>query len=294
MGIPSDLSKNKVDVDSMSRMRWLNRTIFDLPPVRPIGRAIYASRRSLQTPAQSTATKFFRNLNQLKAFEAPLHALTSRSSLRVLIAGCSMGCEAFTLAAYLAERFPSLDWRIDASDISSEALQIARRGVYGPEHGLGVHSSDLASLLEGRLFNRVGDRWIVREEFGSRVVFAKGDVLDEQFRARTDYDVVFGQNFMIHMSADDEAKAFENLVAVTRPDGAVFVGGMDLDRRQTLVREHRLTPVDWNVVEIHDGDEMRRSAWPWHYWSLEPINTSENPFLERYATIFLKRVEMKQ
>lgn len=272
-------------------MSKVNRLVFDLPPVQPIGRRIYAARRSRQTPAQSTATKFFRNLDQLTAFEAPLRALATRPSMRVLVAGCSMGCEAFTLAAYLGERFPGLDWRIDASDISEEALRIAQNGVYGAEHGLGGRLPALAATLEHRLFERDGDRWRVRDEFRSRVAFAHADVLAQVFPPRTDYDVVFGQNFMIHMSASDEAKAFAKLVAAVRPGGALFVGGMDLDRRPDLARSHRMIPVDWNFSAIHDADAMRRSAWPWHYWSLEPIDVGARPFIERYATVFLKGKE---
>jgi hypothetical protein len=33
---------------------------------------------------------------------------------------------------------------------------------------------------------------------------------------------------------------------------------------------------------------MRRSAWPWYYWSLEPISPRERNYLARYSTIFLK------
>jgi SAM-dependent methyltransferase len=273
----------------MSRMKLVNRLVFDLPPAQPLGRRIYAARRMRQATAQSTATKFFRNLDQLTAFEEPLRALTTQPTLRILVAGCSMGCEALTLGAYLAERFPALDWRIDASDISEGALNVARAGVYGPEHGLGVAAqSDLAQALERRLLAPDGGRWRVREEIGARVTFAFGDVLGADFPPRSDYDVVFGQNFMIHMSAADEAKAFAQLVAAARPSGALFVSGMDLDRRPGLVKAHGLTPVDWNLATIHDADWMRRAAWPWDYWSLEPINRSATPFFERYATIFLK------
>jgi SAM-dependent methyltransferase len=275
-------------------MRRVNRLVFDLPPAWPIGRHIYAARRSRQTPAQSTATKFFRNLDQLTAFEGPLRALAAQSSMRVLVAGCSMGCEAFTLAAYLSERFPGLDWRIEASDISKEALHIAKGGVYGPEHGLGGSLSTLATALERRLFVRDGKRWRVLDEMRARVAFAYDDVLAGSFPPRTDYDVVFGQNFMIHMSAADEAEAFAHLVAAARPGGALFVSGMNLDRRPGLVRAHRLSPVDWSLSAIHDADDMRRSAWPWHYWSLEPIDRTAKPFLERYATIFVKVGEISQ
>lgn len=273
----------------MSRFRKVNRLVFDLAPAQPIGRRIYSARRQRQTPAQSTATKFFRNLDQLTALEGPLRALTAQPSLRVLVAGCSMGCEAYTLGAYLAHAFTELDWRIEASDISEHALEVARTGVYGPEHGLGAPPVGLtAALLERLLIRESPTQWRVREDIAARIAFGVGDVLNPGFAGQEGFDVVFGQNFMIHMSAEDEAVAFANLVATTRPGGVLFLGGMDLDRRPGLVAKHGLLPVDWNLRVIHNADEMRRSAWPWDYWSLEPFNPSAPAFLQRYATIFQK------
>jgi SAM-dependent methyltransferase len=199
-----------------------------------------------------------------------------------------MGCEAYTIAAYLAQSFPSLDWSIDASDISEEALAVARSGRYGREHGLGGPLSDTAATLEKRLFLRDGGCWNVREDIRSRISFKRADVLSEEFSARTGYDAVFGQNFMIHMSAKDEARAFSNLVAVLRDGGVLFAGGMDLDRRIALACSHGLRSVNWRVSAIHDADDMRRSAWPWFYWSLEPINNNSVQSLERYATVYVK------
>ena len=63
---------------------------------------------------------------------------------------------------------------------------------------------------------------------------------------------------------------------------------MDLDTKAGLVTQHRLVPLDWNIAEIHDTDDMRRSAWPWYYWSLEPISRCRRDYLTRYSTIFLK------
>ena len=273
----------------MSRRNQLNRNFFDRALVQPVGRQIYALGRARQPPAQSTATKFFRNLDQLTSFEGPLSDIVKQPSMRVLVAGCSMGCEAFSIAAFLAVHFPALDWHIDASDIADDALAVAKAGVYGSEHGLGSLLPTRAAELEHRLFARQGERWFVRDDMRARVSFANADVLAADFSARTGYDLVFGQNFMIHMSAADEARAFSQLVAVTRQSGALFVGGMDLDRRPCLVQSHGLTPVNWKITDIHNADDMRRSAWPWSYWSLEPIDLTARPFLERYCTIYWKR-----
>lgn len=272
----------------MTSIKQLNRRIFDLAPARWAGSYIYDWRRRQQPPTQSTTTKFFRNLQQLAALEGPLSALTQAKSLSVLVAGCSYGCEAYSLGGFLASHFPELDWHIDAVDISREALKVAEAARYTPEHGLGLVDDDQAMQIEARLFDRSGDTWTVVPNIRQRVSFAYGDVLSEEFQHFRNYDLVLGQNFMIHMNEVSSEVALGSLVAATRSGGALFLGGMDLDTKVGLVARHNLVPVDWNIAEIHDADEMRRSAWPWYYWSLEPIRRRRGDFLARYSTIFLK------
>ena len=272
----------------MTSINELNRRLFDLAPARWAGSYIYDWRRRRQSPAQSTTTKFFRNLQQLAALEGPLSDLTGAGRLSVLVAGCSYGCEAYSLAGFLALRFPALDWRIVGVDISREALAGAERARYTAEYGLGSSHDGLAQQLEARIFTRSENEWVVVPDIRERVSFGYGDVLSAEFRQFENFDLVLGQNFMIHMDTASAKTALASLVAAARSGGALFLGGMDLDTKTTMVTSHRLVPVDWNVAAIHDADEMRRAAWPWSYWSLEPIGRRRRDYLTRYSTIFRK------
>lgn len=272
----------------MSRRSALNRILFSLAPMRPIGRRIYAGQSLRQVAAQSTATQFYRNLDQLAVFDGPLSFLTQASTLRVLVAGCSMGCEAYTLAGYLRHRHPGLALAIDGNDIDEAAIAVARSAVYGGEHGLARPLPPAAELLKAEMFTVEGDQMRIVPDLATCVRFETADVLDPSFARYRNYDVVFGQNFMIHMDKKNEARAFANLVDAARPGGVLFVGGMHLDSRPGLVRANGLQPVNWNIAAIHDGDTMRRNAWPWHYWSLEPFDPFAPDALSRYATIFTK------
>ena len=103
----------------LMRINELNHWLFNFAPSRLIGRYIYDwQQRRHQLRTQSTSTKFFRNLQQLAALEGPLANLTKTGNLSVLVAGCSYGCEAYSLGGFLALRFPRLNWRITAVDIS--------------------------------------------------------------------------------------------------------------------------------------------------------------------------------
>jgi chemotaxis methyl-accepting protein methylase len=266
----------------------LNHWLFNFVPSRWIGRHIYNWQRRHQPRTQSTTTKFFRNLQQLAALEGPLANLTENGSLTALVAGCSYGCEAYSLGGLLALRFPYLNWKITAVDISHEALKIADAGRYTPQHGLGSSSNELVRQLEARLFKQSGAEWTVVMNIRERFQFAHADVLSPKFQQFRSYDLVLGQNFMIHMDEASAATALASLAAAARSGGALFLGGMDLETKSKLLTAHELVPVDWNVEAIHEEDEMRRSAWPWYYWSLEPINPHDRNYLARYSTIFLK------
>jgi SAM-dependent methyltransferase len=267
----------------------LNQKLFDLPLLRSIGRSIH-SRRLVQEPrGQSTATRFFRNLRQLDALQGPLRELVGGGvPIRILVAGCSYGCESYSLAAYLAVEFPFLDWTIDAFDVSQEAVAVAQRAAFGSKYGLGDPLQGEARHYAQRLFEPCGSTWKIVSDIRQRVQVTHGDLLANNFATTADYDMVFAQNFLLHMDDGTAATAFAHVVGATRPGGAIFVAGMNLESKVALVRSHALIPVDWEIEAIHNSDQMRRSAWPWGYWTLEPIDPSQPDFILRYSTIFRK------
>ena len=160
--------------------------------------------------------------------------------------------------------------------------------MYGPEHGLARELSPLAQEFSRTMFISHGNRMKISPNLFNLNQFELANVLEPDFCGGEQFDVVFGQDFMIHMGADQEDMAFKNLVASVRPGGALFVGGMHLARRPMLARKNHLTPIEWHLEKIHDGDQMRREIWPWYYWSLEPINRKAKDYPFRYATIFQK------
>ena len=282
---------------TMTRARWarmtsinqLNRRLFDLAPARWVGRYIYNWRRRHQPPTQSTTTKFFRNLQQLAALEGPLANLTKTGNLSVLVAGCSYGCEAYSLAGLLALRFPHLNWRIVGVDISRDALGIANAARYTSEYGLGSARDDLAKRLEARIFNRSGDEWVVVTDIRERVSFAYGDVLSVEFRQFRNYDLVLGQNFMIHMNKASAETALAALAAAARPGGALFLGGMDLETKTSLLAPHQACTRSTGILSEFTRQTIcavRHGLGNIGPWSRSAL--VDRDYLTRYSTIFLK------
>jgi SAM-dependent methyltransferase len=266
----------------------LASSFFATAPGRALGGLIHARALAGQERSQSLATSLFRNIRQLSAFEGPLADIPARGAMTVMVAGCSLGCEAYTLAGYLAARFPTSSVNISAFDIDPGAIAHARRGIYGLDHlsdavARGPHAAIVDALLV-----REGDSWRVRIERAAKVSFSVGDALADRPAERGAYDAVFAQNFMVHMPDDMARRALKALAACVRPGGAMFLGGMMLDMRGAATSAEGLTPVDWNIRDIHDEDTVRRNAWPFAYWSLEPLDDSRADWRQRYSTIFRK------
>lgn len=273
----------------MSRLLKANCKLFSSPLLSAAGRMIYAASQRLQTKEQSLATFFFRNIKQVRCFESELSFLARSEKLDILVAGCSLGCEVYTLAGYLAVMFPDVHWKITALDISSNAVAHTAAGVYSSEHGLGHSSDPLINQIEERLFTRVGQTWRIQDNIKEHITVVLGDVLAENFSTRfQNFDVVLGQNFLIHMQDEMASKAFFSLLQAVRPGGALFVAGMNLDLRTRLSRQSGLTPVECGCQDIHNCDPVRRGWWPWKYWSLEPFDQKRANFYYRYGTIFIK------
>ncbi len=256
------------------------------PVGQPLGRVIHARALGRQERSQSLATSLFRNVLQLSALEGPLADIPAKGRLRVLVAGCSIGCEAYTLAGYLAARFPALDVLIEAFDIDPGAVGHARSGVYSSQYvNEAVFHGPFADVAK-TLLDRSGGDWSIRPKIAQRIRFDVGDALAERHQDRARFDLVLAQNFMVHMDDARAVQALRAMSACVRPGGAMFLGGMTLDMRAGATSSVGLIPVDWNIKAIHDEDIVRRNAWPFAYWSLEPLDDSRSDWKPRYSTIF--------
>jgi SAM-dependent methyltransferase len=255
---------------------------------QPLGQVIHARALGRQERSQSLATSLFRNVLQLSALEGPLGDLPAKGHMQVLVAGCSIGCEAYTLAGYLASRFPALDIVIKAFDIDPDAVEHARAGIYSSQYvNDTVFCSPFADVAR-TLLSPAGRDWSIRPEIARHVSFAVDDALVERPQDTARFDLVLAQNFMVHMDDTRAGRALRAMSACVRSGGAMLLGGMTLDMRAGATSSVGLAPVDWNIRAIHDEDTVRRNAWPFAYWSLEPLDDSRHDWKARYSTVFRK------
>lgn len=178
-------------------------------------------------------TRFFRDpeaWEELRLRVLPSLVARARPNLplRAWVVGCSTGEEAYTLAMVYAEFVaargsdavvaPRL--QIFASDLSSEAISVARRGRYDPQVAAEVGPERLQ-----RFFRRQGGDWLVDKRIRDMVLFAQHDVIiDPPF---TQLDFLSCRNLLIYFNASLQRRLLPLFGYCLRPGGALLLGGSE-------------------------------------------------------------------
>jgi chemotaxis protein methyltransferase CheR len=165
-------------------------------------------------------TAFFREPHHFDAL-ADLARAPASAPLRVWSCACSTGEEAYSTAIVLREAGRAAE--ILATDVDTEALAAARRGVYQAEA--------LAPLGEERLrrhfLKGTGDNAghaRVRPELRAMARFAQRNLLAADWPAQGRFDAVFCRNVMIYFDRPTQLRLLDRIAAVLAPGGLLFLG----------------------------------------------------------------------
>ena len=144
-----------------------------------------------------------------------------RGELRIWSAGCATGEEAYTLAMLVAdllgEDAEELPVRIFATDIASDAVEFARRGVYTQAALEGLP----ADFVE-RHFTPVDGAFEVRKQVRSLVVFGEHDLGNRAPFPRI--DLVLCRNVLIYFTPELQRRALQLFAFSLRQGGYLALG----------------------------------------------------------------------
>lgn len=146
--------------------------------------------------------------------------------MRAWVAGCSTGEEAYSLAIVFREvlealpAFANCSLQVFATDLSKDAIDRARRGVYPASISGEVSAQRLA-----RFFTPQEGGWRVAKEVREMVVFAPHDLtVDPPF---TRLDLLSCRNLLIYLTAPLQRRLLPLFHYSLRPDGVLLLGSSE-------------------------------------------------------------------
>ena len=176
-----------------------------------------------------SVTNFFRDKKPFAIIENEVLPLilknkNAASPLRIWVAGCATGEEAYSMAMLCAERtlgfLDAPKVQIFATDIDDAAIAHAREGLYT--------LNDTADVSQDRLrrfFNKEGEVFRIRREIREMIMFANHNVLkDPPF---SHVDLVTCRNVMIYLNHIAQERVIETFHFALNPGGYLFLGSSE-------------------------------------------------------------------
>src|SRR5215212_4129024 len=171
-------------------------------------------------------TEFFRDPELFtylsdRVLPALLSEARERGELRIWSAGCATGEEAYSLAMLVSDLIGAdaeeLPVRIFATDVATDAVEFARRGIYTQAALQGL-SPDLIA----RHFTPVDGAFEVRKQVRSLVVFGEHDLANRAPFPRI--DLVLCRNVLIYFTPELQRRALQLFAYSLRQGGYLALG----------------------------------------------------------------------
>ena len=262
----------------------------DLGPVRAYGALLHARVCQRANREMYLGTHFLRNRPALELMRRLVQTKDHGARLQIAVLGCSIGVEVYSILWTLRSSRSDLELAVQAVDISPEVVHVAERGVYSPEACEMVHCAIFEGLTEAEreeMFDWDGDGGRIKPWLRDGVTWQVGDASDPSLTPRLGtQDLVVANNFLCHMAARSAQLCLRNLAQLVSPGGYLVVTGVDLDVRTKVALELGWEPIPELRAEIHDGDPLVRSDWPWQWWGLEPLDWGRPDWETRYSAVF--------
>ena len=174
-------------------------------------------------------TRFFRDVKTFDFLARTvipelIHSHPLERPLRIWIAGCSTGEEAYSLAMLFHERIETakrtVRLQILACDVDADAIARARKGFYPDTIQADVSPDRLA-----RFFSHEGHGYRIGPELRAAVTFAVQDVLADP--PDSGFDLVSCRNLLIYLRPEGQAKALSFFHLALRDGGVLLLGSSE-------------------------------------------------------------------
>ena len=148
-------------------------------------------------------------------------------NLRIWSAACSTGEEPYTIAMtlheYFGERYDKYDIKILASDIDTNVLSHAMRGIYKEESVEPIANSILRKyFLKGTGKNE--GFYKVKSILQKNLFFRQLNFKETDFNIHTMFDLIFCRNVIIYFDKEFQKELFLKFYKYMKEDSLVFIG----------------------------------------------------------------------
>ena len=228
------------------RLAVLNFAPDDMEKYIDVLRADVAEMDRLAADMLINVTSFFRDptiFTHIAETIVPMlaHAQSADHPIRIWIAGCSTGEEAYSLAIVFREKLAEIrrnvKLQVFASDVDPDAVAVAREGLYD-----NTIEADVTAERRARFFVREGRNYRVSRELRAEVVFTTHDLLADPPYARL--DLISCRNVMIYLAPEAQHKVLSVFHFALRDGGALILGSSETiadndSRYQSLSKSDR-------------------------------------------------------
>ena len=199
-------------------------------------------------------TKFFRDATAFDVLKESLDVIfnkkTEDETIRVWIAGCSTGEEAYSIAILIIEYLETLDTKhrpkaqIFATDLDANAIEHARSGFY-----FANIVSEVSAERIDRFFVKKNNGFVVKKEVREMIVFAQHNLIkDAPF---TRLDLLCCRNVMIYLTAELQKKIIPVFHYSLNVGGLLFLGPAESVSGFNDIFNH--VDSKWKLFEKKDG-----------------------------------------
>jgi two-component system CheB/CheR fusion protein len=179
-------------------------------------------------------TEFFRDPHAFATLASQvipkiLSDRTADEAVRVWVAGCATGEEAYTIAMLLREEASRREvWpqiQIFATDLDKQAISIARSGKCRP-----AISEALTPTRLEQWFVREGEDYSVAKSIREMCIFSVHNILKDPPFSKL--DLISCRNLLIYLNPPAQTRALQALHYALRPGGYLFLGSSESITRQ--------------------------------------------------------------
>ena len=227
-------------------------------------------------------THFFRDREAFATLEAHIPQLFAGKKkddeVRVWVAGCATGEEAYSIAMLLCEHAQRLNdppsIQIFATDVDEQSIADAREGLYPS-----MIEADVSPERLREFFVKDHGRYRVRKEIREKVLFAAHNLLSDAPFSRC--DLISCRNLLIYLKGTAQTQVFDIFHFALRAGGLLFLGNAEnhgqgeslfspIDAKQRLFVRRSTPRPAWNVPKLPlraGGAPVRQPAG----WRARPL-----------------------